>query len=505
MEIKALLYGITSFLLPHLPKLTSLKKEDVVAEAGTAHDAQAFKWAKKIWDKIKNAPKTRLSFKEALSDLLESPADVDALAAFRYQLKKYVDTDPAIGESLKELWLEMSSQGVGVDLSSSLSAAKWIDVLNQNDDVLKRLEMVRLLRTGVAPETVAAQFHTDLNYLFRVHSAFSLNGVYGILSGSNIRHWHDMLNKEDPILRRLEMIRLLRSGSPVETISKEYHAVKEYIYRLNNRFSSNGVVAIMDENDFQKYRALYPPYIKVCSFNLHGVHDEDPTRLKRIANELCVYDPDLCAYQEVIKGAGIEETSLQIADMMSGITGMYYRTQYGYCHMYMNKYPEGIAVSGRYNLKNPQIIDLNKDLVEGLHPLMDRYAAAAQFEIYGHKVIFASVHLDHSENPRIRYAQVEKLVKVLESTYGTDYHASIIAGDFNDTEDSVTIEYLTDIGYKDAYRHCHRTGGNTFDSTNPFTRIDYIMVKGKVKIHSAELILKDPKLSDHIGVYAVIE
>ncbi|MEO5357576.1 MAG: endonuclease/exonuclease/phosphatase family protein [Nitrospirae bacterium YQR-1] len=502
MEIKALLYGITSFLLPHLPRLVSLKKED---DADSALDVQAFKWAKKIWDKLKNAAKTRVSFKEALNDLLEAAADEDALTAFRYQIKKFVETEPAVGESLKELWLEMSSQGVGVDLSGSLGAAMWIDVLNRNDDVLKRLEMVRLLRTGMSPEAVAARFNTDLNYLYRVHSAFSLNGVYGILSGSNILHWLDKLNKEDPVLRRLEMIRLLRSGTPVETISKEYNAVKEYIYRLNNRFAANGAVAIMDENDFIKYRKLYPPYIKVCSFNLHGVHDEDPTRLKRIANELCVYDPELCAYQEVIKGAGIEETSLQIAKMMSDVTGMYYRTLYGYCHMYMNKYPEGIAISGKYNLINPQVIDLNKNLVEELHPLMDRYATAAQFEIFGHKVIFASIHLDHGENPRIRYAQVEKLVKVLESTYGTDYYASIIAGDFNDTEDSITIEYMKDVGYKDAYRHCHRSGGNTFNSTNPFTRIDYIMVKGKVKIHSAELILNDPKLSDHIGVYAVIE
>jgi endonuclease/exonuclease/phosphatase family metal-dependent hydrolase len=115
------------------------------------------------------------------------------------------------------------------------------------------------------------------------------------------------------------------------------------------------------------------------------------------------------------------------------------------------------------------------------------------------------VHFDH-ENPKIRLAQAEKLLRELDSLYKRkDYYARILAGDFNDVEDSPVMDFLRENGYKDAYRHCHPTGGNTFDAVTPYKRIDYIMVKGNVNFLSAELILKDPKLSDHIGVFAVIK
>lgn len=471
-------------------------------------DAQAFMWAKLIMDKLKSGLKQRQSLKDAMQDAADCPFDDDARAAFRLQLRKIIESDDALARELSEIWTTMSAQGAGVDLDKELGSAKWLDTLNRNDDVLRRLEMVRLLRTGIQPEKIAAEFHTDVNYLYRVHSAFSHDGVYGILSGSNIRHWLDNMNREDPVLRRLEMIRLLRSGTPAETIAKEYNCIKEYVYRINDRFSKNASIGILTEEDFQKYRALNPQIVRISSFNLHGIHNDglnNTLRFKHIAGELSANDPEVCLYQEVINGAGIQETSAQIAALMTKTTGYYYRTHYSYCHLYMDKYPEGVAVSSRYALKNPQTIDLNKDLVEGLRPWMERFAAAAEVEIYGRRFVFASVHLDHHEDPMVRYAQAEKLLKSLDLLYGESPYCTIIAGDFNDVEDSAVITYLKKQGYVDAYRGCHSTGGNTFPSSAPHTRIDYIMVRGNVKLHHAALILKEPSLSDHIGVYAVIE
>jgi len=112
-----------------------------------------------------------------------------------------------------------------------------MDIADRNDEVLKRLEIIRLLTTGMPPEDIASQFNIDIEYLYRINAAFSLSGVSGILSGPDIRNWLDSLNKDDPIIRRLEMIRLLRSGTPPHVIAKQYNAVPDYICRLNDRFS----------------------------------------------------------------------------------------------------------------------------------------------------------------------------------------------------------------------------------------------------------------------------
>ncbi|MCG6552627.1 MAG: endonuclease/exonuclease/phosphatase family protein [Candidatus Magnetominusculus sp. LBB02] len=501
MDVRTLLYGISGFLMPFIPRLLAPPAEKAAYE-----DEQAFLWAKDIMEKLKPKLKQRQSLKEAMQDAADNPSDPDAQAAFRLQLKKIIETDDVLAEELGRMWITMSGYGIAPDLDKELGQARWLDILNRHDDVLKRLEMVRLLRAGVTPEKIAADFHTDCKYLYRVHAAFSQNGVYGILSGSNIRCWLDYMNPDDPVVRRLEMIRLLRAGTPAETIAKEYNCIKEYVYRLNDRFTKHATTGILTEDDFQRYRALNPKTVRITSFNLHGTHGKDDAqRFKQIASELSANDPEICLYQEVINGAGIEETSAQIAGLMTKTTGYYYRTHYSYCHLFMDKYPEGVAVSSRYALKNPQTIDLNKGLTDGVRPLMERFSSASEVEIYGRRFVFASVHLDHSPEAIVRLAQAEKLLKSLDSIYGSGAYCTVIAGDFNDVEDSPVITYLMEHGFVDAYRSCHKTGGNTFPSQSPNTRIDYIMVRGGVKVHYAELILKDPSLSDHTGVYAVVE
>jgi maltose 6'-phosphate phosphatase len=388
---------------------------------------------------------------------------------------------------------------------------KWFHLLDSNDETLKRLELIQLLREGKSPQEVAEKFYTSVEYLYRLNAVFSQSGVPGILAGVELRMWLDFLNRDDPIVRRLEMIRLKRAGTPLEVIAKEYNTTVEYINRLESRFSEHGSIGILKEQDFHKFRSIYPAHIRVCSFNLKGTDKNDPPRLHQIARELSEYSPDLCAFQEVISGGGIEETSGQIAERLTKITGDYYRTYFVNCHLYHDKYPEGVAVSSRHAFKNTLSIDLNHGLRGGLKSVMDRYASVAEVEAFGKKIIFASVHLDHDESPdmknsQLRYAQVEKLYNTIEKNYGdSDLYCTIVAGDLNDIEDSDALTFLKEKGFVDSYRSLHHEGGNTYDSANPSTRIDYIMVKGNVKIHSAQLILQNPEWSDHIGLLAVIE
>lgn len=501
MDIESLVNPLAFFLAPFLSYLLKQKKYE---GAAGVQDARDWETAKALWSKLNPHIKHRPSLQEALHDTAISPYDEDTLASLRLQLKKLLSHERTLAKELSSIREEAMPEEERDRTVRGFGDMKWRDILDRHDDVLRRLEMIRLLRAGMPPEKIAEHFSTDTEYLYRLNAAFSLSGLHGILS-SDLRNWLDRLSKDDPILRRLEMIRLIRSGTPPAVVAREYDAVTEYIQRINERFSKNGVIGILTEEDFQEFRSVYPEVIGICTFNLHGTHKNDRYRLKRIACVMSGLAPSLCAFQEVISGRGIRETSAEIAGWMTRMTGSQYQTHFAYCHLFKEKYPEGVSVSSRYPLRNVQIIDLNKGLGKGLNPLMERYAAAAATEIYGRRIVFVSVHLDHAEDREIRRAQAEKLLFELKRLYKLkDHDCSILAGDFNDLEDSPVMDFLKNEGYRDTYRHCNSSRGDTFTSSDPHMRIDYIMVKGDVSIHSAELVLDNPELSDHRGVFAVI-
>jgi endonuclease/exonuclease/phosphatase family metal-dependent hydrolase len=502
MDIESIARRLSSFLAPFLGYLLKQKKYE---GATGDKDTHAWETAKTFWSKLGPGIRQRAALQEVLQDAAVSPYDGDALASLRLQLKKLLSDNKALAEELSSIWKEAILEEERDMTVMDFGDMRWRDALDRHDDMLRRLDMIRLLRAGMPPEKIAEEFVTDTGYLYRLNAAFSLNGMHGILS-PDPRNWLDRLNKDDPILRRLEMIRLVRSGTPPPVVAGEFDALTEYIQRINERFSRNGVIGILTEEDFREFRSIHPEVISICTFNLHGMHENNRQRLRRIAHEMSDLDPSLCAFQEVISGGGIRETSAEIAEWMTRMTGSRYQTHFAYCHLFMEKFPEGVSVSSKYPLRNLQIIDLNKGLGKGLNPLMERYAAAAEIEIYGRRSVFVSVHLDHTENREIRHAQAEKLLSELKRLYREkDHYCSILAGDFNDVEDSPVMNFLKKEGYQDTYRHCNSGRGDTFTASDPHARIDYIMVKGDVHIHSAQLVPDNPELSDHRGVFAVIE
>lgn len=491
-NLSHLVRSLIGFLMPFLPYLTGGE----APEKATDIDPYDWKVAKELWGEIEPRIRTTSAIREALLDTLKEPCDEDALASLRFHLRKMMEREPALVDGLTGLLRDSDIlETAGIE---EIAAVRW-------PDTLRRLEMIHLLRTGMSPEEIAVRFNADPEYIYRLNAAFSLNGSCGVLSPEP-RRWFDNLGMEEPVIRRLEMMRLLRSGTPLRVIAREYGAIPEYIARLEERFRRHGVAGILTDDDFQKYRSVYPEVIRICTYNLHGVHGGDTwLRFRRIARELSALDVDLGSFQEVISGDGIEETSAQIARWMSRTTGYHYRTSFSFCHLFMNKYPEGVSVLARHGYKNIHVIDLNRGLWIGLAPSMDRYAVAAEVEIYGRRVVFVSIHLDH-ENPKIRLAQAEKLLMELDRLFGERRgDCYILAGDFNDVEDSPVMAFIKASGYTDAYRSCNRFGGATFEAAAPRMRIDFIMVKGDVSFLYANLVPKDPTLSDHLGVVAEIE
>ncbi|ASJ09421.1 hypothetical protein A3L11_09340 [Thermococcus siculi] len=238
--------------------------------------------------------------------------------------------------------------------------------------------------------------------------------------------------------------------------------------------------------------------IAVCTFNLHGKRENDETRFDKIAWKLARFRPDLCALQEVIVDNG-RSTAENLAELLEAKTGERYYDHFVETHLFYGKYPEGVAVLSRHPFINRWAVDLNDILIP---PLLPRKAAIVEVGIEGKPIVFASVHLDHHENLLVRKFQVERLLEALERLNSKNA-AIILAGDFNDTEDSPALELLRERGFIDAYRALNDDSGYTFPAKEPKMRIDYIFVKG-LQVLSARRILTDPGLSDHFGVYAEV-
>lgn len=433
--------------------------------------------------------------KEALSALEESPGDADLRAAVRVALRRLFAADAAFDSEVARL-LGPRNLPVPAD-------AGGVDVLDPSDETLRRLELVRLLRRGVPAGEVARRFKTDPGTVLHLSAAFTAQGVLGLAEGPRARRWFEQLDRHDPLLRRLEMVRLARSGVPTAIVAAEFDAVPEYVEGLVKDFAAEGSGGLVSEVEVRRFEKLHPPDLRLATYNLHGIHDGADDRYRLIARELADFAPDFVAFQEVINGAAIRDTSAQIAERMSAMVGADYRSFYAHCHLYLEKFPEGVALVSRHPFGRTACIDLNTGLAGGVKPTMPRFAAAFLCEARGRRIAFASTHLDHAADPAVRGAQAQKLVVELERLY-PEATLFVVAGDMNDVQGSPAVAHFEEHGYVDAYRACHPKGGNTYTTSEPRSRIDFILVKGANQLVSAETALAHPSLSDHLGVLAVV-
>ncbi len=492
MDIGAFAGTLSNLLVKHLARL--VKGEDVKGSEGDKSLQELPAVLHLLWPRLQLEKDATLA--PLLNALVASP-DPAAVRSLRQHLEQLLVKDPALARSLEYL----ATTGDGAPAQQP-KPDPWDHVLARDRTVARRLEMLYQLRTGRAAGEVAAQFNVSPQDLFALNTRFCTAGVAGLMS-NEAGSWLEHLNASDTVLRRLDMVYLVRCGTPVAVVAEQYGAVPEYVQRIVRRFEKSGVPGILTEKDLEHFRALNPPALRICSYNLHGVHNDGPARFRRIAAQLALADAHVAALQEVVSGSGIENTGAQIARWASSITGEPYASEFAYCHQFMEKYPEGIAIATRCRLKGMRALDLT-ELRDGLKPTLPRKALVMEADVFGRTAAVASVHLDHGAEPQVRLAQAEKLVHELEEKSGNRADYFILAGDFNDADDSPPIRFLLSAGYRDAYRACNKDAGNTFPAGNPTARIDYIFVKGTAEVRSSGLLPNDPDLSDHIGIFAEI-
>ncbi len=244
--------------------------------------------------------------------------------------------------------------------------------------------------------------------------------------------------------------------------------------------------------------------ITVASYNLHGTQSNDEYRFYRIAQELQYHRADICGFQEVINGMGVEDTSYQVARHLMNLTGERWYTYWAYCHPFYDRYPEGISVLSRVPLQEVGVINLDV-AVRKTRPLMQRYALAVTAELGGKAVRFVTTHLDHHKTASIRTQQAQKIIDNIYSNTNRYFNAEVITGDLNAKETSSCLKLFKRNKFQDSFRKINKRGGDTFPASGPYCRIDFILCRGQIKIVDSFLMSNQTDLSDHIGIVTVID
>ncbi len=243
--------------------------------------------------------------------------------------------------------------------------------------------------------------------------------------------------------------------------------------------------------------------ITAATYNLHGTQENDSERFYQIAKLLWESGVIVCGFQEVINGAGIEDTSWQLAKILMAETNSKWYTYWQYCHHFYDLYPEGISILSAYPIEEIFVSDLSKNRGR-IAPLMQRYALIATINVEGLRVRFAVTHLDHHKLTSVRTYQTRQIISDFFVNCAQPCELSFITGDMNATEKSACLKVFKKNGFLDTYRKTNKTGGDTFPASSPYTRIDYIFAKGG-KIAESYLLPSDPGTSDHIGIVTKIE
>lgn len=234
--------------------------------------------------------------------------------------------------------------------------------------------------------------------------------------------------------------------------------------------------------------------LRVMSYNIHiasppakpGVIDVDAI-VKTIAGQ----KPDLVALQEVDVNTG-RSGEINQAEMIARKLKMNFFFAKAIDH---DGGDYGVAILSRYPLSDTKIHRLTT--IEGSKG-EPRVLATATIKLPGGSIIkFGSTHLDALGTAVNREKQIAEINTISQN----ESLPLIIAGDFNDTPGSVTINQLDQV-FTRTCTDC----APTFPVVNPRTTIDFIAFKKtssfKTLTHS---VVQEHYASDHLPVLALLQ
>jgi endonuclease/exonuclease/phosphatase family metal-dependent hydrolase len=222
--------------------------------------------------------------------------------------------------------------------------------------------------------------------------------------------------------------------------------------------------------------------LRILSFNiLHGATVEGTFDLDHVARVIVDAAPDLVALQEVdyktrrAKGYDLATELGQRTKM----TSIFARA------MVFDGGEYGQALLSKYSFDSTQRLALPR--TGDNEP---RVAVEATLTLPGgQQIAFIGTHLDHTGA-----AEREAQARALNASFAGKGIPSILAGDFNATPESRTIEILKE-------QWAVASDGNpepTFPSDDPKIKIDYVMVAPASRWKVVETkVLRDEVVSDH--------
>jgi hypothetical protein len=122
MDIAALAQDLSTFLVPFLPYLLKAG-EKATEEVGKKLGSDAWDKAKALWAKLYPKVEAKPAMQETVQDVVKAPADVDAQAALRLQLRKFLAEDETLASEVMQLWEEAKAAGVTIIAAGERSVA----------------------------------------------------------------------------------------------------------------------------------------------------------------------------------------------------------------------------------------------------------------------------------------------------------------------------------------------------------------------------------------------
>jgi endonuclease/exonuclease/phosphatase family metal-dependent hydrolase len=243
--------------------------------------------------------------------------------------------------------------------------------------------------------------------------------------------------------------------------------------------------------------------LHVATFNILNFADRWAERLPLILADMAAFQPDLLGLQEVVY-------AMQ-QDRLIGAAG---EGRYGAIRGWAGRAEYGNSLLVREPLSGNDVDRLDLGLERAAHRTVVDLPG-------GTSVIVVVTHLHHlPPDDAARDAQAAALIDWLADGPSTD--GTIAMGDFNADPAESTYARMVDAGFRSAFADANGREpavtwpsglqAPTMDTDGDPDCIDYIWVRGAIKVAEARLVFdrpdpEDPTLypSDHLGVAARLE
>jgi endonuclease/exonuclease/phosphatase family metal-dependent hydrolase len=236
--------------------------------------------------------------------------------------------------------------------------------------------------------------------------------------------------------------------------------------------------------------------------------------LQKVLRETKKVNPDIIAFQEIDYDASRSHHINQ--EVAIANLGYSYRAKtinwderylpfpYWPISIHFGKVVSGQSVISKYPLKEQQRIILPRVADEPFYRnafYLERLAQVVKVVLNNQEVVIINIHLEAFDK-ETRVCQFEEVIKLFNQY--KDKYPTILLGDFNSraTAENAIIKELFAMNTIGNAGFDVLNIENTFDTKNPFERIDYIFYTKKSIEYISGKVLKDfEQASDHLPVF----